>query len=1558
MNSFVNFTTTSAPEESLNKVIDELYSVFAKIFGFTDFSIPLLNHLTKIAVPVHQPCAKKLSLSGAWSCRDCEVDSTCVLCVDCFEKSKEKHKGHRVLFKTNVNGCCDCGDPDAWKIEGSCDDHIGAFKSEKEINDYINQSFQPEILEKLTNLFSEKFLLLNKYFLYDVDEKKINYNSSFHSIMDRFLDFIYKISKSNMAFLHLLTKFLLKSYNLPTKHQCYNFDNGNITIYPATEEDHECKCPFVRALLSVWGQKIQREILLYILFKNLNLKIALGLSYFSLYTTITKHRADILIDMKVQFISKELSEIIGNSNVMIESMLSSIYNYIKELKENSAPKYEVYDVIKEIQLSLIYLFKPSTTYLFSKKTDMYKRLIDIASLIHHVNQLTVATCFQREGWDDNLGEIEFSCVNNFSFVCSINPFTDENQIRDILNYFLLKIAESGLLPENSFSFHITLLRCFSIFLSRYLFCYAYNNKVNIKIALDHLVSLIPNIELISEIVIKDLFKFIGFITSIDKKYWVYYGEAMYVYPRLYYLCKQIYVCDLSLLKIFMSINSNKKYFSLENMLRMSSVNGSNNTFIEKFITNKETLSSDNVTITDANLDKETLEKHFGHTSNILTFLLSYFRYRSALFEVVIIPSDLLFRSKNSDQVTKSVVENEKENFILLTKQFIIVNTVASENSVVYSDFSKFYPKQYCTALGDQVLENIIESITSSKILQNQKLVFSIKDEALNMFDLDFLFLSKSKSNAENYLMSFKKNIISILNTFNQPSIAIQNEFDIANEMNFLSKENVEFIFFFFEGILKERLTTYGFFSFIIEKFIIVLVTIAMERYTIEIPGLKERCNALLKFIEDKIPKSERPDDFNYLLPIIAKFCNVNLESNVSSNPSKEISKNKKKLLQEKMKKQFQQKNEKMLEKYDIVSCENEENKSHTDDLSCVICRNNIDKTNITSESNSYGRFGLLVNDSLFYKQRQIALKKLLKQDKIMTYKKYRDKNITIITTERKKKYAIRLLTCKHLVHFSCYQKFKMEALLQGGMKEEINSCPLCKGLTNFFIPEFVNSADTKLSSLKCTKQFDEIFDKNSAATEFFDNSLVDEMTQSMAISAIENFLTTKGKGQVLINDLKDQNTFIAHHENLVEDISSQFTFIDVFEEDKQVHMESIANILISLRCLVKAKIIKHDEIIKKYVMDNFDISSTEQWETGYKRKLITLLFDLMLILSEKDFNDNEFIKMIISFFLPFIALHLYLKFNYEFTKKEDVSIGKIKEFYNQCQSLNANNPKIEVINEELRLLLCKIMIAKQISNLSNFVPNYQSKTEFSLPTLLDEFGLGIYKSSPCSLIMVTNLSKRSPFWFMLTKSNTSPNFFEYIIPNFIYSYNSSIPEVLPPFTLLSGVKPRVSFIPLPESFIDLISIYQKRVCYYCKKLETDTYICLICGKNMCHSKKCVYKGDKNKLSFLYHTETCTGGTSAFLSMKQGDIIFVTREFLTKDEIVLYRNQFGEGVSKGMISNEFTLSMQEYEKTLKKFMKWDFRKRLSINPIYLFQYMYNQFSFENDSDGELDIDEDF
>lgn len=57
-----------------------------------------------------------------YCCRECGMDATCVLCVDCFKKSV--HKNHKYKMGTsNGGGCCDCGDVEAWKQDPYCDIH-------------------------------------------------------------------------------------------------------------------------------------------------------------------------------------------------------------------------------------------------------------------------------------------------------------------------------------------------------------------------------------------------------------------------------------------------------------------------------------------------------------------------------------------------------------------------------------------------------------------------------------------------------------------------------------------------------------------------------------------------------------------------------------------------------------------------------------------------------------------------------------------------------------------------------------------------------------------------------------------------------------------------------------------------------------------------------------------------------------------------------------------------------------------------------------------------------------------------------------------------------------------------------------------------------------------------------------------------------------------------------------------------------------------------------------------------------------------------------------------
>ncbi|XP_073725595.1 E3 ubiquitin-protein ligase UBR1 [Misgurnus anguillicaudatus] len=57
-----------------------------------------------------------------YSCRDCAIDPTCVLCMECFQKSV--HKSHRYKMHASAGGgFCDCGDLEAWKTGPYCSQH-------------------------------------------------------------------------------------------------------------------------------------------------------------------------------------------------------------------------------------------------------------------------------------------------------------------------------------------------------------------------------------------------------------------------------------------------------------------------------------------------------------------------------------------------------------------------------------------------------------------------------------------------------------------------------------------------------------------------------------------------------------------------------------------------------------------------------------------------------------------------------------------------------------------------------------------------------------------------------------------------------------------------------------------------------------------------------------------------------------------------------------------------------------------------------------------------------------------------------------------------------------------------------------------------------------------------------------------------------------------------------------------------------------------------------------------------------------------------------------------
>ena len=57
-----------------------------------------------------------------YSCRECSMDATCVLCAECFQASQHKNHKYRI-GNSSGGGCCDCGDEEAWKQFPHCAIH-------------------------------------------------------------------------------------------------------------------------------------------------------------------------------------------------------------------------------------------------------------------------------------------------------------------------------------------------------------------------------------------------------------------------------------------------------------------------------------------------------------------------------------------------------------------------------------------------------------------------------------------------------------------------------------------------------------------------------------------------------------------------------------------------------------------------------------------------------------------------------------------------------------------------------------------------------------------------------------------------------------------------------------------------------------------------------------------------------------------------------------------------------------------------------------------------------------------------------------------------------------------------------------------------------------------------------------------------------------------------------------------------------------------------------------------------------------------------------------------
>lgn len=104
-----------------------------------------------------------------FSCNDCGLDGTCVVCIDCFHKSAHKDHNYK-MSNSEGGGCCDCGDIEAWKQNYACTDHMSDQKTPSLQNFQDRESRSKQIdadkqaiqekLNKLPGSFVSKYFMV------------------------------------------------------------------------------------------------------------------------------------------------------------------------------------------------------------------------------------------------------------------------------------------------------------------------------------------------------------------------------------------------------------------------------------------------------------------------------------------------------------------------------------------------------------------------------------------------------------------------------------------------------------------------------------------------------------------------------------------------------------------------------------------------------------------------------------------------------------------------------------------------------------------------------------------------------------------------------------------------------------------------------------------------------------------------------------------------------------------------------------------------------------------------------------------------------------------------------------------------------------------------------------------------------------------------------------------------------------------------------------------------------------------------------------------------------
>ena len=1245
--------------EKLKQNIDEI----AKSFGY-EYNDEFFSYLKSISKENKQVCNRHVAKGeGGWKCTDCELDTLMLICNDCFTKSKDVHKGHRIMFNPNSSGYCDCGDPNVLVKEGFCPDHKGPIDNQKDLMKFIKESIDENILNKINLLLEDIFLLLMEKIniLSNMQsdekekeeekkeeeneknkEKEIIKNELF-SMLEEFISFCSNLYKNNLGLFYFVTLKFTENYPFETNHKCFKYEEeeNSITIIKENpSEKHKCICPFFQLLIYKLIENksdFNKDTFFTLFIQNYKNKLITSISF--LHSFVYLHDNDnlsIFRRMGYQLLSDQLSILVHSekNQYFLENLFNEIYDKYK-LYLDTNKKEEAEELIYNLYKIVEYLPKISLIDKYYSDIILKDSIIDIICLLNNKNVFESNLKFnefQREGYLSDLLNCEIYSIFTLLLISNVVDYNNLENVKHIFNKIILKIKEykayKEKLASKTFTPHIICIKCYSIFLNRFCFNYSITNNCDLMDSFNYFQSIIPESKEINSFLFKEMINFFGFFIAQRYSFFSYYGEGMKLFYSNYFSTRVFIYVDITLMKYLLTTPEIRKDFNFDTILSYSNIDSCNDFFINL---KSEDLSQINEDLSEKiNVEQRNLK----YINSVFEFLFLIVRENFSLFNLGFKYSDS-FRMKYEDKIFADLLIKEKDNIEKIFKNQLAHFILGNKNLITRERCIKLinsFSQKLDLKIADQFLKDNCEQISMS----NQLKQFSLKKSFFSFCDIDYIISSTERTNAIKYMVEFQSKNINLLNTYICNSLSIQEKLNKEVYDTFFNKNNIETIINFYKILTSNNnyplLTDIFFYNF--SKILCVYLKLYKAEDIDE--SIK---NKLIEIFNNNKLEGNNAESIQYIKNLL-----IHEDSNLINDKNVK-SMNKKKNLKDKFKKKFDDKNELVLKKYtsssdfDFDLNEEENSSSQIEDI-CVYCRQQLNEDDYLN--NYYGVICFLFSD-YFINMLKSVKKKLRKKTN-------------------------RFVTCKHKIHFACYSKYliKFEDILKNGYP-----CPLCKKLSNVVICDF---GDLLKKNKDILKGLD--FDNENINDFHRESDDINKYNYFITYNKnfFEDYCSKLLKKVVLIKDINEDQNLIGQIYDLIINDFNSFVFYYNITNYKMEQINIWKNILFTIRLLCKYQIINStDFLVSKFKsiytnIQNLDYNFINNSELlSATNELIVSLF----VLYDLNEENRQKIKNIFkNYILAYIFAYTFLKnkekdFDEFLYKKENQSIfKKLFDLYN------------------------------------------------------------------------------------------------------------------------------------------------------------------------------------------------------------------------------------------------------------------------------------------------------